>query len=84
MEAVLRQGLTMLTWSSVTLETFFQEADQILHIYRQLLRRVNICSLYKKSQYLTEIISRMLYFIFKNNLYLFLYVCTIHTNFIAF
>ncbi|NXQ74857.1 DYH8 protein, partial [Quiscalus mexicanus] len=42
MEAVLRQGLTMLTWSSVTLETFFKEADQILHIYRQLLRRVNV------------------------------------------
>uniref|UniRef100_A0A8C9NK88 Dynein axonemal heavy chain 8 n=1 Tax=Serinus canaria TaxID=9135 RepID=A0A8C9NK88_SERCA len=42
MEAVLRQGLTMLTWSSVTLETFFQEADQILHTYRQLLRRVNV------------------------------------------
>ncbi|NXT04789.1 DYH8 protein, partial [Prunella fulvescens] len=44
MEGVLRQGLTMLTWSSVTLETFFQEADQVLHVYRQLLRRVNICS----------------------------------------
>uniref|UniRef100_A0A8D2M6S3 AAA+ ATPase domain-containing protein n=1 Tax=Zonotrichia albicollis TaxID=44394 RepID=A0A8D2M6S3_ZONAL len=37
MEAVLRQGLTMLTWSSVTLETFFKEADQIQHIYRQIL-----------------------------------------------
>uniref|UniRef100_H0ZBP1 Dynein axonemal heavy chain 8 n=1 Tax=Taeniopygia guttata TaxID=59729 RepID=H0ZBP1_TAEGU len=37
--SVLRQGLTMLTWSSVTLETFFQEADQVLHVYRQLLRR---------------------------------------------
>ncbi|CAN8203477.1 unnamed protein product [Coccothraustes coccothraustes] len=44
MEAVLRQGLTMLTWSSVTLETFFKEADQILHTYRQLLRRVNVIS----------------------------------------
>ncbi|NWT51238.1 DYH8 protein, partial [Erythrocercus mccallii] len=44
MEGVLRQGLTMLTWASVTLETFFQEADQVLHIFRQLLRRVTVIS----------------------------------------
>ncbi|NXR60449.1 DYH8 protein, partial [Rhadina sibilatrix] len=43
-EGVLRQGLTMLTWASVTLETFFQEADQVLHIFRQLLRRVTVIS----------------------------------------
>ncbi|XP_032540330.1 dynein heavy chain 8, axonemal isoform X1 [Chiroxiphia lanceolata] len=43
-EAVFRQGLTMLTWSSVTLESFFQEADQILHIFKQLLRKVNVAS----------------------------------------
>ncbi|XP_017940484.1 dynein heavy chain 8, axonemal [Manacus vitellinus] len=43
-ETVFRQGLTMLTWSSVTLESFFQEADQILHIYKQLLRKVNVAS----------------------------------------
>uniref|UniRef100_A0A8C5TYT3 Dynein axonemal heavy chain 8 n=1 Tax=Malurus cyaneus samueli TaxID=2593467 RepID=A0A8C5TYT3_9PASS len=48
MEGVLRQGLTMLTWASVTLETFFQEADEVLHVYRQLLRKVHICSLYLK------------------------------------
>uniref|UniRef100_A0A8C3TQI8 Dynein axonemal heavy chain 8 n=1 Tax=Catharus ustulatus TaxID=91951 RepID=A0A8C3TQI8_CATUS len=40
-EGVLRQGLTLLTWSSVTLETFFQEAEEVLHVFRQLLRRVN-------------------------------------------
>ncbi|NXW53015.1 DYH8 protein, partial [Eurystomus gularis] len=39
-EAVLRQGLTMLTWSSATLESFFQEADQVLYIYKQLLKEV--------------------------------------------
>ncbi|NXO33744.1 DYH8 protein, partial [Locustella ochotensis] len=44
MESVLRQGLTMLTWASVTLETFFQEADQVLHTFRQLLRRVTVIS----------------------------------------
>ncbi|NXV03318.1 DYH8 protein, partial [Cettia cetti] len=43
-EGVLRQGLTMLTWASVTLETFFQEADQVLHVFRQLLRRVTVIS----------------------------------------
>lgn len=47
MEAVLRQGLTMLTWSSVTLESFFQEADQVLYIYKQFLKKVYIWSLYK-------------------------------------
>ncbi|KFQ24224.1 Dynein heavy chain 8, axonemal, partial [Merops nubicus] len=40
-EDVLRQGLTMLTWSSVTLENFFQEADQVLYMYKQFLREVN-------------------------------------------
>ncbi|NXU62099.1 DYH8 protein, partial [Horornis vulcanius] len=43
-EAVLRQGLTMLTWASVTLETFFLEAEQVLHVFRQLLRRVTVIS----------------------------------------
>ncbi|KAK1192580.1 DYH8 protein, partial [Pygoscelis papua] len=41
MEAVLRQGLTMLTWSSVTLGSFFQEADQVLNIFKQFLKKVN-------------------------------------------
>ncbi|KAM6082368.1 dynein axonemal heavy chain 8 [Chlamydotis macqueenii] len=41
MEAVLRQGLTTLTWSSVTLESFFQEADQVLYIFKQFLKKVN-------------------------------------------
>lgn len=40
MEAVLRQGLTMLTWSSVTLGSFFQEADQVLYIFKQFLKKV--------------------------------------------
>ncbi|NXC67641.1 DYH8 protein, partial [Anhinga anhinga] len=39
MEAVLRQGLSMLTWSSVTLENFFQEADQVLCIFKQFLKK---------------------------------------------
>uniref|UniRef100_A0A8C3MSF3 Uncharacterized protein n=1 Tax=Geospiza parvula TaxID=87175 RepID=A0A8C3MSF3_GEOPR len=60
MEAVLRQGLTMLTWSSVTLETFFKEADQILHIYRQLLRRVNVISDVRIGTILKEISSTSL------------------------
>ncbi|XP_074720939.1 dynein axonemal heavy chain 8 [Strix uralensis] len=41
MEAVLRRGLTMLTWSSVTLESFFQEADQVLCIFKQFLKQIN-------------------------------------------
>ncbi|KAM9382937.1 dynein axonemal heavy chain 8 [Phaethornis superciliosus] len=41
MEAILKQGLTMLTWSSVTLEDFFQEADQVLNIFKQFLGKVN-------------------------------------------
>ncbi|XP_064563086.1 dynein axonemal heavy chain 8 [Zonotrichia leucophrys gambelii] len=60
MEAVLRQGLTMLTWSSVTLETFFKEADQIQHIYRQLLRRVNIITDVRIGTLLEEISSTSL------------------------
>ncbi|RLW06918.1 hypothetical protein DV515_00004295, partial [Chloebia gouldiae] len=60
MEGVLRQGLTMLTWSSVTLETFFQEADQVLHVYRQLLRRVTIISDVRIGSILKEISSTSL------------------------
>ncbi|NXN78965.1 DYH8 protein, partial [Bombycilla garrulus] len=60
MEGVLRQGLTMLTWSSVTLETFFQEADQALHVFRQLLRRVNIISDVRIGLILNEISSTSL------------------------
>ncbi|NXN94752.1 DYH8 protein, partial [Rhinopomastus cyanomelas] len=40
MDAVLRQGLTMLMWSSVTLPSFFQEADQVLNEYQQFLKEV--------------------------------------------
>ncbi|XP_040553568.1 dynein axonemal heavy chain 8 isoform X1 [Gallus gallus] len=44
MEAVLRQGLTLLTWSSVTLDSFFQEADEVLCMFKQFLKKVNdIC-----------------------------------------
>ncbi|NWI40441.1 DYH8 protein, partial [Picathartes gymnocephalus] len=60
MEGVLRQGLTMLTWSSVTLETFFQEADHVLHIFGQLLRRVNIISNVRIGLILKEISSTSL------------------------
>ncbi|NXY42341.1 DYH8 protein, partial [Ceuthmochares aereus] len=41
MEAVLRRGLTMLTWSSMTLESFFQEAEQVLYMLKQVLKQVN-------------------------------------------
>lgn len=40
METVLKQGLTMLTWSSVTLESFFQEADQVLCMFKEFLKKV--------------------------------------------
>ncbi|NWV93011.1 DYH8 protein, partial [Machaerirhynchus nigripectus] len=55
MEGVLRQGLTMLTWSSVTLETFFQEADEVLHVFRQLLRKVSILNEVQIGSLLKEI-----------------------------
>ncbi|NWR45019.1 DYH8 protein, partial [Regulus satrapa] len=60
MEGVLRQGLTMLTWSSVSLETFFQEADQVLHVFRQLLRKVNVISAVQIGSMLKEISSTSL------------------------
>ncbi|NXR71486.1 DYH8 protein, partial [Pycnonotus jocosus] len=59
-EGVLRQGLTMLTWASVTLETFFQEAEQVLHIFRQLLRRVTVISDVRIGLLLKEISSTSL------------------------
>ncbi|NXM47653.1 DYH8 protein, partial [Gymnorhina tibicen] len=60
MEGVLRQGLTMLTWSSVTLETFFQEADEILHVFRQLLRKIHILNAVQIGSLLKEISSTSL------------------------
>lgn len=71
MESVLRQGLTMLTWSSVTLESFFQEADQVLYMFKQFLKKVYTLSLYKWNGIL--IISRTLLFILEINLCLFFY-----------
>lgn len=55
MEAVLRQGLTMLTWSSMTLESFFQEADHILKIFKQFLKKVCTWSLYKLNDTLKKL-----------------------------
>ncbi|XP_077876201.1 dynein axonemal heavy chain 8 isoform X2 [Ictidomys tridecemlineatus] len=40
-ESVLRQGLTILTWSSLTLESFFQEVESVLDMFNQLLKKVN-------------------------------------------
>ncbi|XP_074092949.1 dynein axonemal heavy chain 8 [Macrotis lagotis] len=40
-ESVLRQGLTILTWSSLTLDSFFQEVDSVTNIFNQLLKKVN-------------------------------------------
>lgn len=37
---MLRQGLTILTWSSLTLESFFQEVDSVLDMFNQLLKKV--------------------------------------------
>lgn len=71
METVLRQGLTMLTWSSVTLESFFQEADQVLYMFKQFFKKVYILSLYKWND--NSIISSMPLFILETNLCLFLY-----------
>ncbi|KAL2306085.1 hypothetical protein Nmel_003990 [Mimus melanotis] len=55
MEGVLRQGLTLLTWSSVTLETFFQEAEKALHVFKQILRRVTVISDVQIGSILNEI-----------------------------
>uniref|UniRef100_A0A4W2HIS2 Dynein axonemal heavy chain 8 n=1 Tax=Bos indicus x Bos taurus TaxID=30522 RepID=A0A4W2HIS2_BOBOX len=46
-EAVLRQGLTILTWSSLTLESFFQEVDSVLGMFNQLLKKINdLCEMH--------------------------------------
>ncbi|KAM4694178.1 LOW QUALITY PROTEIN: dynein axonemal heavy chain 8 [Discoglossus pictus] len=43
-ESVLRQGLTILTWSSLTLEFFFREAEMALDELKQLLKKVkDVC-----------------------------------------
>ncbi|NWV39501.1 DYH8 protein, partial [Grantiella picta] len=60
MESVLRQGLTMLTWSSVTLETFFQEAERVLDVFRQLLRKVYVLGEVQIGSILKEIASTSL------------------------
>ncbi|KAM6127972.1 dynein axonemal heavy chain 8 [Pterocles gutturalis] len=59
-EAVLRQGLTMLTWSSVTLENFFQEADQALYIFKQFLKKVKDLSEVQIGLILKEISNTLL------------------------
>ncbi|XP_071074543.1 dynein axonemal heavy chain 8 [Dasypus novemcinctus] len=46
-ESVLRQGLTILTWSSLTLESFFQEVDSVLDMFNQLLKTVSdLCEMH--------------------------------------
>ncbi|KAM6185105.1 dynein axonemal heavy chain 8 [Rhynchocyon petersi] len=46
-EFVLRQGLTILTWSSLTLESFFQEVDSVLNMFNQLLKKVSdLCEMH--------------------------------------
>ncbi|XP_040838895.1 dynein heavy chain 8, axonemal isoform X1 [Ochotona curzoniae] len=40
-ESVLRQGLTILTWSSLTLESFFHEVESVLNMFNQLLKKVS-------------------------------------------
>ncbi|XP_040468168.1 dynein heavy chain 8, axonemal [Falco naumanni] len=60
MEAVLTQGLTTLTWSSVTLESFFQEADQVLNRFKQLLKKVNDLSEVRIDLILKEISNTLL------------------------
>nr|XP_021145140.1 dynein heavy chain 8, axonemal isoform X1 [Columba livia] len=60
METVLRQGLTMLTWSSVTLESFFQEADQVLYMFKQFFKKVNDLSEVRIDSILKEISNTLL------------------------
>uniref|UniRef100_A0A8D2C597 AAA+ ATPase domain-containing protein n=2 Tax=Sus scrofa TaxID=9823 RepID=A0A8D2C597_PIG len=46
-ESVLRQGLTILTWSSLTLESFFQEVDSVLDMFSQLLKKISdLCEMH--------------------------------------
>ncbi|XP_027976203.1 dynein heavy chain 8, axonemal [Eumetopias jubatus] len=46
-ESVLRQGLTILTWSSLTLESFFQEVDLVLDMFNQLLKKISdLCEMH--------------------------------------
>uniref|UniRef100_A0A673T0U8 Dynein axonemal heavy chain 8 n=1 Tax=Suricata suricatta TaxID=37032 RepID=A0A673T0U8_SURSU len=46
-ETVLRQGLTILTWSSLTLESFFQEVDSVLDMFNQLLKKISdLCEMH--------------------------------------
>lgn len=46
-ESVLRQGLTILTWSSLMLESFFQEVESVLDMFNQLLKKVNdLCEMH--------------------------------------
>ncbi|XP_029140899.1 dynein heavy chain 8, axonemal, partial [Protobothrops mucrosquamatus] len=40
-ESVLRQGLTVLTWSSLTLNSFFQDVDEVMKMFNQLLKKIN-------------------------------------------
>uniref|UniRef100_A0A8C4Y3D3 Dynein axonemal heavy chain 8 n=1 Tax=Gopherus evgoodei TaxID=1825980 RepID=A0A8C4Y3D3_9SAUR len=45
-ESVLRQGLTILTWSSLTLDSFFQEVDEVMNMFKQLLKKVkDLCEM---------------------------------------
>ncbi|XP_057271369.1 dynein axonemal heavy chain 8 isoform X1 [Pezoporus wallicus] len=60
METVLRQGLTMLTWSSVTLERFFQEADQVLCMFEEFLKKVTDLSEVQIFSILREISNTLL------------------------
>ncbi|KAM7319109.1 hypothetical protein ACRRTK_022221 [Alexandromys fortis] len=46
-ESVLRQGLTILTWSSLMLESFFQEVESVLDMFNQLLKKINdLCEMH--------------------------------------
>ncbi|ETE64448.1 Dynein heavy chain 8, axonemal, partial [Ophiophagus hannah] len=40
-ESVLRQGLTVLTWSSLTLNSFFQDVDAVMKMFNQILKKIN-------------------------------------------
>ncbi|CAO2608635.1 Dynein axonemal heavy chain 8 [Lemmus lemmus] len=46
-ESVLRQGLTILTWSSLMLESFFREVESVLDMFNQLLKKVSdLCEMH--------------------------------------
>ncbi|XP_069464857.1 dynein axonemal heavy chain 8 [Ambystoma mexicanum] len=46
-ESVLRKGLTLLTWSSLTLDKFFKQVETALNMLQEIVKKVNdICEMH--------------------------------------